>query len=475
MPKRGGHHIGDRTHLARRAPRLAPPVAALLIAVASRSSAQPAPSNYIPPSQPAPTSVPPPTGVATPAQRDAAVAALEPRAFLLDTRGELIALREVAFAGDRILCGDAAGRRLSVPLTDIDALVMSPLAVHALPVRPAAAAEVERGPSGALILVDGQRVPGRLLFDADKPDCFAWESSLVGRISAPLARLAEVRFDAAPTKDGRAPAAAAPPTRGADEPARLPTDELILTNGDRVVGFLASLGRNAAVTRGGDAPITIPADRVTRIVLANQRESAQGPLLWLSTGDVLRFRAVRERPAANGAAGEIEIDLPGGFRAQAPAASIVAITSSFDRLVPLSSLTPVDDRPLNDQWRPEEARATPPTTEPLFAAIDAADIQLPGARLIRWRLPAGACALVGAVGLPDRSREWGGAGFALWQLRRPLVRIALARDNAEVAVVTTLRGDDLTATLTPGQGGLAQTYAVLREPILIVAPRADAK
>ncbi|MHC4992956.1 MAG: hypothetical protein ACYTGC_18435, partial [Planctomycetota bacterium] len=133
------------------------------------------------------------------------------------------------------------------------------------------ARDEERG-GGMLLLADGQRLPGRAVSDAapDAQDKLAWDHDRLGRM---LVELDEIRFlrlhpDAPMIEPGDA-------------------DQVLLANGDRLEGFVVSLGDPISIevdTDSGTNVVDVPLDRAAAVAMVTPQRRTDKPRLWLRDG-----------------------------------------------------------------------------------------------------------------------------------------------------------------------------------------------
>lgn len=224
------------------------------------------------------------------------------RPDLTTERISVISLREgriVYFDEDRLQ--QVGGRGTFIQLRGIEADA------------PAEAAPAP-APQWAVHVSDGQRLAGRIDFTAGR-DAIGVTHHRLGRVVVPLTDVLRcVYLDAAP----------APAPAGL--PARPQEDLLILTNGDRLTGFIEGIDtspehgqRIEIIPTGADQPIHLPLDRLGGMVLANPRRAVPPTLDLLVLHDGTRVLAGSLR-IARGQARLIgsAFTSPGGDEADAP-------------------------------------------------------------------------------------------------------------------------------------------------------------
>ncbi|MBL8763284.1 MAG: hypothetical protein JNM07_03320 [Phycisphaerae bacterium] len=168
---------------------------------------------------------------------------------------------------------------------------------------------------GVLALTDGQRLVGWFDVGTDpggSPDDVTWMSETLGRRRVKLEAISEWR-----ARGARPPGLAA----GND-------DLVVLTNGDRLMGFVESLGSTVAI-RSGATTVRTPVDRVAFVRLANPAHArASDPAIaarvWLSDGSVIVAASVESSPVGGGVSVRLgpALGSPGGANTTDEAASV---------------------------------------------------------------------------------------------------------------------------------------------------------
>jgi hypothetical protein len=345
------------------------------------------------------------------------------------------------------------------------------LAILPAPARPAARASAPaatprmRRPREArgvvLQLVDGQRFTGGFAREASETESVAWLNADLGSL--------EFRIDDVSS------------LRSAGGLAELPrsevSDTVLLLNGDRLDGIVERLG-DPVVISVGEAEHRLPLERIAAVSLANPPAPAHGTYVWLSDGTVVATRAVHttrmgEVQLSPRITPESESSRPRG--ASLPLERIEAVNFDVRQLIPLATITPLDQQATGQRRLTRVARAVDEQPSPL----DAADVLLPGPMEVVWSLPDGAVRLAMAAELPRESWTWGDcelivevrdSGGAATQLARHRLNAErpLGLVNAELPGES---GSMLVVRLEPGEYGPIQDRVILRRPLLIAAPR----
>lgn len=330
--------------------------------------------------------------------------------------------------------------------------------------------------SAMLELADGQRFAGALAAGGGENETVRWLHPVLGVLEFKLDQVARIRLGQAPP----APAAPAPPAQGAN-------DVVLLRNGDRLEGFIESLGGALRFSPGGNGAATdIPLDRIHEITLANPAEAppAGAIMAWFRDGSIIACRAMK-----SGRMGELtlvrslqESEAAPERRTEAapespmPLALDDLMAASFDAsaLTPLASLPPARQEPAGGRRWTRPARVV----DPQLAMLGAADIEMPGPMVIEWDLPAGASRLLTTAELPREFWTWGDCELVVSispadqtaesELARQHLSAAqpIATINAALGAAPGVRR--LRFRLEPGEFGPVQDRIILRRPLLLV-------
>lgn len=380
----------------------------------------------------------------------------EARALLID---EQLAERSIVVVSldDRVLTYfDEQQRRRTLARPAVLALIPQPIAEPA----PRRRGTGRTSDAGALRLVDAQVFPGDLVPTGGGADSIAWAEPLIGQVVCPLENV--LAF----TRPGHA---------AFDAPAGIPdrsaNDLLVLTNGDRLTGFLASAGNPIRIeTEGG--VVDLPPDRVAGARLANAPREPIGPRVWLADGAA----AAVSRLA-------IDASLRVSFAVdQGPAVSlrwdqVRGMLFDSARLRPLSALDPAS------QQAGAERRYAPPLrsvsaaddTQPredLTPALGAADLLFSGPMTVSWTLPPGAKRLAFSATLAPGSSPWGDCELVANLNGTELVRRRLHADGGAVPFALHVDAGTLTIAVEAGRFGPIRDWVILVRPLLLVdSPR----
>lgn len=374
-----------------------------------------------------------------------------PRRLLLDRAGQaqVVTLRALSDSG--VVFDDAQGRRQRLRLDAVAALAPAQHDQPLLSAWPAGQTKTATLAS-ALRTVDGQRFPGTLVGSAEKGESVLWEHEAFGTLTAPLERVA---FAALQRLEPEAAGLAqdAVPAPGGD-------DVLLLVNGDRLSGFLRSLGETAALETDDGAVVEIPSERIAQVLLANPPEPRQGTVVWLQDGTVVVVASMAQRGRS-----DVELTLPTGQSAVYPLEAIEAAAFDAGSLRALASIEPAGQQGSAERlWTPPLRRLGQKEEAPL----DLVDLALFGPMRVEWALPENARRFVAVAELPVADRDWGDCDVVVRvdgveQLRR---RLNGAEPRVEINIP--LQGRTLSIEIEEGRYGPIRDEVVLRRPLLLL-------
>lgn len=335
---------------------------------------------------------------------------------------------------------------------------------------------------GHIDLIDGQRLTGRPAIPTDPnaqqpaDGTLAWANSRLGQLSIPLDLVGRVVIR---------PDFAAPISHNSKH------DLVRLSNGDRIGGFVESVGRQVVIapeSADGSKPGTMAIDinQVAAIDFANAPVPARRmPMVWLSDGSV--FGASRVSiDAPSGRASLVAAVLPGKPASETETSNlqlgeIAAIVFDHSRLIPLSSL------PASAASSGAERRVVPPAQTAAVPGFDVSplncdDIVLPGPMTATWELPPEARRIGGWLVLDDSHWAWGdcqvtvslsaaGSGSAA------PVEVLSTRLNAlhpaAMLAMDVSPGQRLIVQVLPGENGPVDDHVTLRHVLVLTVPAAN--
>lgn len=308
---------------------------------------------------------------------------------------------------------------------------------------------------GVLRLADGQLVPGFLLTagatDANsKADDIRWRSRRVGPFVAPLDNVVAIALNDAPRPL---------------EASR--SDLVLLTNADRLEGFVESIRSELTIEVGGKKS-TLPMERVSWIQLSAKPATASSQLVHLTDGSILAAKSVVSSGTGLTVAWSLAGDDATGVL---DLGAIDAIVFEPAALRPLAACEIVKQEPLQSRrWAP------PITTQPIDdAPIGLAAITLDGPMACEWRLPAGAKRLRATISLPEAARAWGNTTVTAATAPRSGAfgkpqTFELSGEKPEAELSLDCTGAERLRIEVLGRGyDQVQARAVLLEPAILIA------
>lgn len=329
------------------------------------------------------------------------------------------------------------------------------------------------GSESVLELTDGQRLVGKLItggVSAPTGETLRWAHPLLGEMNF---RLDDVQRISLRTLDA-APVAAAV------------GDVVLLRNGDRLEGFIESIGGDVIIEVNGQSH-TLPVDRIASIVLANPEDQLSGPVLWMRDGSIVAIASFAPMPE-----GQVAF-VPRTARGQSDAAEasesmalpvtvseVLGVAFEAQRITPLASLQVVRQEPASGRrWSPPLRRSGPHP-----ALLNAHDLELPGPMVAEWVLPAGATHFATEAELPRSNWNWGDcilivslvSGQGESESETEVSRTRINAENPSVPVRISLQSHarqrsgpmNLRIRLDPGMYGPIQDQIILRNPIILL-------
>lgn len=386
----------------------------------------------------------------------------------------------LSISGDTIELRDASGRVETLPLSRIVAVApplpsvdpeasaasRAPRAIREVRVPAAGVAPLP----GRIDLADGQSMPGALIYASAGPpgaaESLRWDNPLLGRLDLPLEQLSRLVLlpDVLPATDVEA------------DPAQ---DVVVLANTDVLRGFVVSIDETLELEAAPGNVVSLPIDRIARVVFANASAPARGLRVWMTDESRLSLRSLAQSPRqvltiapelAAPSATQPSGVLPSPLSTM-DAGSVLAIAFDAARLAPLSLRAATVEGP------GEGRRWTPAPFASADAPLDAPDIRLPGPITLRFDLPPGAQRVAFTLDLPPGSRIWGdceleletiSAGGQTAPLAKARVSGAAPRTFVNAALPPGTRS--LRLRLVEGESGPIQDRVILRRPLVLLKP-----
>lgn len=305
---------------------------------------------------------------------------------------------------------------------------------------------------GVLRLADGQLVPGFLITGTaanSKPDSIRWRSRRVGPFVTPLESILSISLNDAPR-----------PLEAAK------SDTVLLTNADRLEGFVESIATDLTIEVGGKKS-TLPMERVAWIQLATKPVPATTQLVHLTDGSILAAKSIASSGTGLTVAWSLTSDDATGVL------DLAAIDAVVFEPAALRSLATCDVLKLE----PLQARrwAPPIITQSIDdAPIGLAAITLEGPVACEWRLPSGARRLRATISLPESARAWGNTTVTVSAAPRSgafgkTQTFELSSDKPEAELSLDCSAMDRLRIEVLGRGfDQVQARAVLLEPAILV-------
>ncbi len=307
---------------------------------------------------------------------------------------------------------------------------------------------------GVLRLADGQLVPGFLLTGdtaaSSKADVIRWRSRRVGPFVAPLDNVLALSLNDAPR-----------PLEASK------SDIVLLTNADRLEGFVESIGPELVIEVGGKNS-TILMDRVAWVQLSAKPTPASSQLVYLTDGSILAAKSIESSGTGLTVGWSLAGDDSTGVL---DLGALDAIVFEPAALRPLAACEVLKQEPLQSRrWAP------PITTQPIDdAPIGLAAITIDGPMACEWRLPAGAKRLRATISLPEAARVWGNTTVNVataprsGSFTKPQT-FELSADKPEAELSIDCGGMDRLRIEVLGRGyDQVQVRAALLEPAILIA------
>lgn len=300
---------------------------------------------------------------------------------------------------------------------------------------------------GEIRFADGQRLPGMALVrTSGEENTLLWTHPRLRQLRIPLDGIRSVVF-----------------IPGGREPEPGLADAVRLTNGDRLEGFLVSVGEAITIETNDKELVRVPLERVESVSLVTSgTAAAQGARLWLNDGTIMDVRGLTmsddgivrlQRPLA----------APEVLEQLHPLAAVRGILFDPAALVPLSRLTPTEiSGPASRYVIP------PPMVMEDDAPLGLGRLRFDGPTTVRYRQPAGAARFAAEAVLPDEARAWGHCELVILDDDREVFRAVLHRHQPRAAINVALSGSELTVRLTEGDRGPILDRVMLHRPAFLV-------
>jgi hypothetical protein len=365
-------------------------------------------------------------------------AQVEPATFrLIDRELESRIVHLLEIADDEIVVREPHGEQRAVPIDRCIALIRVP----ELPV-------AVRG-VGRLAVADGQLLPGTpARREAATPGVLMWQHDLLDRLGVSVDDVAAVTF-----------------RPSAPLPVAGQNDTVVLRNGDRLEGFVVSLGDPVVIEMNVDGQsraIELARDRVSGAALVTSREASDRRRVWFRDGTVLDvdeltvrddgFVRVRASLASAGSAPkQVQLD------------KIRAVLFAPGAFVPLSDLVPSAVEATSPRYV-----VPPPRALGAAPALDLAPVEYRGPILVRYMLPPGTRYFAADVELPEAARLWGDCELIVRVDDDEIFRTHLDGDAPLANFNVPTLGSELTIELTRGANGPIDDRLILHRAMLLL-------
>lgn len=308
---------------------------------------------------------------------------------------------------------------------------------------------VDPGRTSVVETLDGQRIPGTTFRDDDGR--ILWRSAWLPDLVLDPETLSAVRL-----------------VEGAEIVEAVDADVVLLANGDRIEGFVESIGDSVVLEMvGGDRDgesIEVPLDRVASISIVNPPTEPSGVMVWSRGGHRLLGESLEI-----GDDGYLRLRRPalGGDVAEIPSEDLLGASFAADRVRPWSSL----------EWIQEAGPATflrpwipPIERESGHHPIDAKPMRIHGSMKASAVPPWPTAAFrVVVERAPDAGP--GSCVFVVRDGERELSRHPIDRENPVVVATGEVRNGPIVFEVEPGDDGPFEDELVLREAFLVRTER----
>jgi len=392
-------------------------------------------------------------------------------ATLIDGELRVRSIRLVGMDDLHLTVIDERGERRVVPIGELIALVPARSATSAIQgigavTRSAGIdpetlqSRIDAGNAGFIQTTDGERLIGEPGASAGEEDAITWIHPRFGPVTIDIDRISLFSM----------PGAGSLALTLESDPDE---DVVHLLNGDRLRGLITSLADPIVIEQDDDnaTRTEIERDRVAGAALANPTSPRKGMTAWLEDGSVVRVSSV-----ASAAGTELDLALPSGAEGVYSIAELRALGFDSERLLPLSSLRPSDQKAIGDRRTTEPIRLDHHPDDMLTGnapTLGALDVRFPGPMRVEWALPKGVLRLAATAALAADAAPWGDCEIVILVDGREIFRDRLETGRPVIAINQEIRGDTLTIAIEPGNYGPINDRVTLHRPLLLLAPPRD--
>lgn len=306
-----------------------------------------------------------------------------------------------------------------------------------------------------LELTDGQRFPGTLLPTSSDGQTVRWVHNTLGDLSFPLERV-----------DSAHPIGLGESLAPRPEDSVRIEDSITLANGDVLRGFLAGLGDPIVFETDGNTA-NIPADRVISMRLATERVEPEGVYVWLSDGTIAKATEFITDPSRE----RVEFTIESGQSAAYRVGAVRGISFDTARLVPLATLTPIEQTPTGERLFAEPIRYAASSYDDADlgrATLGLATIEMPGPMAVTYELPENATRFGGTFELDTNTAPWGDCVVSIVLDGREIFSQRLHENQRLAPFSVTAQGRELTVRVDPGEYGPILDRVSLKRAIVLL-------
>lgn len=309
----------------------------------------------------------------------------------------------------------------------------------------------QRRSLAAVQLSDGQRLVGSFggFATTEIGSVSRWKNLDLGSLSVPLDQTAQILFE---------------PSANAGTLEAFDSDVILLRNGDRVAGFVKSVGTEVEVEAQSIVQ-AIPVERIAAMALVHTEQDG-GPIrVWFDDGSILD-------------ATKIEGGFAGGFalrgltlvegRSNLPVMpdDIEGVVLQPQRLRSLADLTPQMEGP-TAATLPRAHREPPRVADVRSAPLSAATITLRGPIRLVYEVPEGFTTLSANAEIPPALRRWGDLVLVIRQAEKELLRQPMSAAHPNAAIALPIVAGALEIEVEEAAHGPVGDTVILARPLLI--------
>jgi hypothetical protein len=295
-----------------------------------------------------------------------------------------------------------------------------------------------------LVLVDGQRIPGKL---ENRQGVATWVSLWCAPRALVTDEIRSLVF-------GKT-----------SPPLATDTDVIQLKNGDRVTGFISAINPQEVtvdVGSGTTNTLTVAMDTITALTLVGPTKPHTGARVWLTDGTVVDGPSVSWMSPSY-------LRIMGISGAKTPVVTVprdrvLAVQSTPDSATPLATLTPVASIPQGcDGYR---FTTSVPTVAPGTWALDAAPLELDGPVLLTYPAQVVTTRLVAVAYRIPTARLAGSVDMVIRSGGKELLRERFDSNRARVDIRVDLPAAPFEIELQPADGNAVGDTVTLERAVL---------